>query len=311
MSSLKRCVLISFNPVSKLIDLRHYSVTVVPVNLNKGIKKLVTRNIPNMAKFEDVADFITKGYLLSDSEIDDNETHVVLPQNLRRGNLADNKSSLRLQEIGPRLTMRLMKIEEDLLTGEVLYHDYIEKSATEVEELRKKRAMKKRLKEQRKLQQEKNKKRKEMEKIEHKAKTSGGKITDHDRQLLKDAEEAIGNESEEDDSQYYHEAVGEAPDKELFKGQTGSRKRPFIPKGCKFSLNPKKPRMDKKLKHEFDNKSEQRSKVDKSKGKKQKTIRPGKSNKNLLGHYKGKSSYTKRKGEKTGAVKAKFKSGKN
>ncbi|XP_053686352.1 protein Peter pan [Sabethes cyaneus] len=309
LASLKRCVLLSYNPVSKLIDLRHYAVTVVPVNLNKGVKKVVTRNIPNMAKFEDIADFVEKGYLLSDSEFDDNETHVVLPQNLRRGNLADNKSSLRLQEIGPRLTMRLMKIEEDLLTGEVLYHDYIEKSAVEVEEVRKKRAMKKRLKEQRKLQQEKNKKKKEAEKIEHKAKTSGGKLTDHDRQLLKDAEEAIGNESEEDDSRYYQEAVGEAPDKELFEGQSGTRKRPFIPKACQFSLKPKKPRMDKGNKYNEDE-SEQHYRSGHPKDRKQKVNKAKKPGKHLLKHYKEKFNYTGRKKEKTGAVKSKFKTGK-
>uniref|UniRef100_A0A8D8L1Z0 Protein Peter pan n=1 Tax=Culex pipiens TaxID=7175 RepID=A0A8D8L1Z0_CULPI len=250
LGSLKRAVLLSYNPVSKLIDLRHYAVTVVPVNLNKGVKKVVTRNIPNMAKFDDIADFVEKGHLLSDSEFDDEETHVVLPQNLRRGNLADNKSSLRLHEIGPRVTMRLMKIEDDLLTGEVLYHDYIQKNAIEVEELRKKRAAKKRLKEQRKLKQEKDQKKKEKEKAEHKAKT--GTINEHDRQLLKDAEEAIADDSDEDDTHYYKDAVGVAPEKELFDGQSGNRKRPYIPKGSNYSLKPKKPRLDKRKEFEED-----------------------------------------------------------
>lgn len=275
LSSLKRCVLLSYNPVSKLIDLRHYSVTVVPVNLNKGVKKVVTRNIPNMSKFEDIADFVEKGHLLSDSEFDDEETHVVLPQNLRRGNLADNKSSLRLHEIGPRITMRLMKIEEDLLTGEVLYHDYIQKNAIEVEELRKKRAAKKRLKEQRKEKQEENKKKKEIKKVEHKAKTSGGNLTERDKQLLKDAEEAIGDQSDEDDTRYYKDAIGEAPDKELFEGQSGTRKRPFIPKGSNYSLKPKKPKLDKKKEYEEDERDARRGR--------------GAAGKKSMGGFKGKA----------------------
>lgn len=292
LSSLKRCVLLSYNPVSKLIDLRHYAVTVVPVNLNKGVKKVVTRNIPNMAKFDDIADFVEKGHLLSDSEFDDEETHVVLPQNLRRGNLADNKSSLRLHEIGPRVTMRLMKIEDELLTGEVLYHDYIEKDALEVEELRKKRAAKKRLKEQRKLKQEKDQKKKEKEKIEHKAKTS--KITEYDRSLLKDAEDAIGPESDEDDTHYYEDAVGVAPEKELFEGQSGNRKRPYIPKGANYSLKPKKPRMDKRKEFEQDDRDAKRSKKG-GKGAK----RGGKfTGKEMGDDYKGKSNYSGKKGGK-------------
>lgn len=296
LSSLKRCVLLSYNPVSKLIDLRHYSVTVVPVNLNKGVKKVVTRTIPNMSKFDDIADFVEKGHLLSDSEFDDEETHVMLPQNLPRGNLADNKSALRLHEIGPRVTMRLMKIEEDLLTGEVLYHDYIQKNAVEVEELRKKRAAKKRLKEQRKQKQEENKKKKDIKKVEHKAKTSGGSITERDKQLLKDAEEAIGDQSDEDDTRYYEDAIGEVPEKELFEGQSGTRKRPFIPKGANYSLKPKKPRLDKKKDFNDDERDDRRGGGRRGKGGfKGKGAQPKKgskfSGKKIGSEYKGKSKY--------------------
>ncbi|XP_065095739.1 protein Peter pan [Ochlerotatus camptorhynchus] len=316
LSSLKRCVLLSYNPVSKLIDLRHYSVTVVPVNLNKGVKKVVTRNIPNMSKFDDIADFVEKGHLLSDSEFDDEETHVMLPQNLRRGNLADNKSALRLHEIGPRVTMRLMKVEEDLLTGEVLYHDYIQKNAVEVEELRKKRAAKKRLKEQRKQKQEENKKKKDIKKVEHKAKS--GSITDRDKQLLKDAEEAIGDQSDEDDTRYYKEAIGEAPEKELFDGQSGTRKRPFIPKGANYSLKPKKPRLDKKKDYDDDERDDRRGGGRKGKGGfKGKggsaTKKGGKfSGKKIGGEYKGKSKYDGKikKSDGKGKGKSNFKGGK-
>uniref|UniRef100_A0A2M4AJL3 Putative rna-binding protein n=1 Tax=Anopheles triannulatus TaxID=58253 RepID=A0A2M4AJL3_9DIPT len=261
LSTLKRCVLLSYNPVSKLIDLRHYSITLVPVNLNRGVKKIVTRNIPNLGRFEDIADFVEKGHLLSESELDDEDAHVVLPQNLKRGNLADNQSSLRLHEIGPRITMRLMKIEDDLMTGEVLYHDYIAKSAIEVEALRKKRAQLRKLKEQRKQKQEDNQKKKERQKEEHRAKTSGqggkgaaaGQIGETDRQLLKDAEEAVGDISDEDDRDYYREEIGNNPDEELFESaRGGNRKRPFIPKGSNYSLKPKKPRMDRRKEFEED-----------------------------------------------------------
>lgn len=271
----------------------------------------MTRNIPNMSKFDDIADFVEKGHLLSESEFDDEETHVMLPQNLRRGNLADNKSALRLHEIGPRVTMRLMKIEEDLLTGEVLYHDYIQKNAVEVEELRKKRAAKKRLKEQRKQKQEENKKKKEVKKVEHKAKTSGGSVTEYDKQLLKDAEDAIGDQSDEDDTRYYEDAIGEAPEKELFEGQSGTRKRPFIPKGANYSLKPKKPRLEKKHDYDDDERDDRRGG-----GRKGKTGFKGKggpakkgkkfSGKKVGGEYKGKP----KKFDGKGKGKSNFKSGK-
>uniref|UniRef100_A0A182N9U6 Brix domain-containing protein n=1 Tax=Anopheles dirus TaxID=7168 RepID=A0A182N9U6_9DIPT len=303
LSSMKRCVLLSYNPVSKLIDLRHYSVTVVPVNLNRGVKKLVTRKVPNLGRFEDIADFVEKGHLLSESEVDDEDAHVVLAQNLKMGNLAENQSSLRLHEIGPRITMRLMKIEDDLMTGEVLYHDYIEKDAIEVEAIRKKRAQQRRLKEQRKLKQEENLKKKEKDKQDHRAKTGSAQtkssqITDHDKQLLKDAEEAVGELSDEDDREYFRKEIGDNPDEELFESAGSSnRKRPFIPKGANYSLKPKKPRLDKRKQFEEDDRLARQD----SKRRKNEDIK-GKGKFGKKGakrdDFKGKSKYTGAGGKK-------------
>lgn len=90
------------------------------------------------------------------------ENEVILAQQLRsRGNLKSNQSAIRLTEIGPRMTMELVKIEDGLCDGEVLYHTYVSKTSEEVTELRKRTMEKKRLKEQRKREQEENVKRKQ------------------------------------------------------------------------------------------------------------------------------------------------------
>lgn len=94
---------------------------------------------------------------------DDNE--VILAQQLRsRGNLKSNQSAIRLTEIGPRMTLELVKIEDGLCDGEVLYHTHVSKTPEEVAELRKRTTEKKRLKEQRKREQEANVQRKQEKK---------------------------------------------------------------------------------------------------------------------------------------------------
>jgi ribosome biogenesis protein SSF1/2 len=45
--------------------------------------------------------------------------------------------SLRLHEVGPRITFRLYKIEEAVLTGNVVYNRIVKKSKTEMEKQRK------------------------------------------------------------------------------------------------------------------------------------------------------------------------------
>lgn len=156
LATIRRCVLLSYNPVTKLIDLRHYVVRVVPVGISKGVKKVISGKIPDLSKCTDISEMLTQNGAVSDSEFEDEDAQVVLPQKVP-GNLIDNKSSVILHELGPRITFQLMKIEDGLLNGEVLYHDSIVKTEEEVEQLKKEREKKKRLKEQRRQRQEENK----------------------------------------------------------------------------------------------------------------------------------------------------------
>lgn len=84
---------------------------------------------------------ICRAGMLSESEQeDDPSAQIVLPQTLSsRGARADGQSAVRLSELGPRLTLQLVKIEDGLMDGEVLFHEFINKTEDEKEEIRKKR----------------------------------------------------------------------------------------------------------------------------------------------------------------------------
>ncbi|CAD6991138.1 protein Peter pan isoform X1 [Ceratitis capitata] len=243
IATIRRCVLFSYTPDTNLIEMRHYSIHVVPVGLTRGVKKLVMGKIPNLSKCEDIADFIMQDGGASESEMEDDEqSQVVLPQTLKRkGNLEDNKSAVRLYEIGPRLTLQLMKIEEGLLTGEVLYHDHIVKTEEEKEALRKMIEKKRKLKEYRKKVQEENRSRNLRAKEE-----SAGK-----RKKSRSEAAAIGDETKEDsepedDKEYYKEEVGEEPDEELFKDESKTRKRASLPSSMKYKNKKIKKAQEKK-----------------------------------------------------------------
>lgn len=59
----------------------------------------------------------------SESEADDEAATVSLPTN-HRENRASSKSAVKLQEIGPRMTLQLMKVEEGLCSGGVIFSEY-------------------------------------------------------------------------------------------------------------------------------------------------------------------------------------------
>lgn len=60
----------------------------------------------------------------SESEADEEASMVDLTSDLNRINRASNKSAIKLQEIGPRMTLQLTKIEEGLCSGGVIYSEY-------------------------------------------------------------------------------------------------------------------------------------------------------------------------------------------
>lgn len=65
---------------------------------------------------------------------------MTLPQNLAgRGSKAGAKSAVRMIELGPRIRMELIKIEEGILDGEVLYHQFIQKTEEEKKIIRQRR----------------------------------------------------------------------------------------------------------------------------------------------------------------------------
>merc|ERR1712168_160545 len=91
-----------------------------------------------------------------------------------RGNIKAAKSAVRLTEIGPRITMKLVKIEEGVCEGTVLHHEFISKTPAELELMKQMRAQKKKLKDERKQQQEKNVEKKQQDKEDHKKKSLAG-----------------------------------------------------------------------------------------------------------------------------------------
>merc|ERR1719334_1699396 len=237
VNSIRRCVLLNYDKETKTIDFRHYTIKVVPMGLNRGVKKIVTSRVPNLGRCQDMADFLAKGGAgLSESEGEEDEaSRVTLPQGIAaRGAVQGQQSSVRLVELGPRMKLSLIKIEEGLLDGEVLHHEFVEKTDEEKKLIKEKRLKRKKEKEQRRRDQEKNVKKKEEEKERNKGKSlegmrkkeekekswQGEKIAEFQKEQaeLGEAVETEKYESSDDDEAYYEKEVGKKPERDLFSG---------------------------------------------------------------------------------------------
>ncbi|NWV85206.1 SSF1 protein, partial [Dasyornis broadbenti] len=58
LNSIRRCLLISYNAESQLLELRHYSVKVVPVGLSRGLRKLLQEKFPNLGRLQDISELL-------------------------------------------------------------------------------------------------------------------------------------------------------------------------------------------------------------------------------------------------------------
>jgi ribosome biogenesis protein SSF1/2 len=160
LKTMRRVVLVDRDEDSDCIRLRHYAIRVQPAGLSRSVRKITVRGkVPKLANMTDVAELVDgtagTGAFSSDSEMDDTPLPVTLPQpvkNLRRG----ANSVIRLVEVGPRLTLQLVKAEAGLCEGAVLYHRYKVKSKDEVADTERRIAARQALKRKRREDQEAN-----------------------------------------------------------------------------------------------------------------------------------------------------------
>ncbi|KAF5908819.1 suppressor of SWI4 1, partial [Clarias magur] len=245
LNDIKRCVLVNYDPASQEIEFRHYSLKVVPVGMSKGVKKLLQEKFPNMSKLEDISELLLKGVNLSESEAEQDGEHNVteLPQVYSgRGNMRSQQSAVRLTEIGPRMTLRLVKIVEGMGEGNILYHSIVTKSEKEIQEILKRKEARLKEKAVRRSKQEQNiaqkkekrdeNKKKSLEGMKRKRRQEGAESDDsevEDPGTQGDQPEA---EESEDEAEYYRQAVGEEPDEDMFptakrKHRPGKTPMPF------------------------------------------------------------------------------------
>lgn len=140
LSSARRVVLIAWNAERGTLDFRHYLITVRPYGVSRRVRKVlegVTKSsILDLGKEQDVADYVLRkrgeeGYETAStsaaSEADADEVTVKLAGDYAgRNNRKGEKRAVKLDEIGPRMELRLVKITEGVpgKEGGVIFHEF-------------------------------------------------------------------------------------------------------------------------------------------------------------------------------------------
>lgn len=223
---------------SYIVTLRHFAISTKKTGVSKRIRRLDPKEVrnkdpksavPNLGKLEDAADYLldpsAAGYTsASETEMDtdaevevaESSTKKILnKRDLQRMKAGDKekaekkintapdveKRAVKLVELGPRMRLRLVKVEEGLCEGKVMWHDYITKSQEEVKNLDKSWDKRKKDKDQRKKHQKANIEKKKQEKEKARAEGKEVKDDDEDEDVDMDDEDWLSDDLEEDEGE--------------------------------------------------------------------------------------------------------------
>ncbi|PHH69406.1 hypothetical protein CDD80_6775 [Ophiocordyceps camponoti-rufipedis] len=179
-----------------IVNFRHYAITTRTAGLSRPLRRIkaaeklmATKSsrhskVPNLGKLEDIADYMmADGYATdatSGSEIEsDAEVEILEPTSkkvLPASKAAQASTTtttapedeqdgvervgVKLVELGPRMRLRLTKVEEGLCAGKILWHEYVRKSGAEVRDLERRWERRRVEKEARRREQKENLERK-------------------------------------------------------------------------------------------------------------------------------------------------------
>ena len=170
LNNVKRVVEFSVTEDREHIEVRHYGISVKPVGVSKKVKKLMGKSMPNLNNYDDVGDYLLGNASASESEAEDDTGKVELPQKMSgAGNMKNHQSAIRLTELGPRMTLELVKVQDGMCEGKVLFHKYVDKTEEELKDMEANKLKKQKEKAYRIKVQEDNIKKKEAVKEKNKA----------------------------------------------------------------------------------------------------------------------------------------------
>lgn len=210
------------------LQLRHFVATTPDAErTNETVMRIVEGKITDFGKYEDISEFFLGSKSKEEHETEksralesredgaDNDNVLdfeeVAPRGLAhpgaRKQTKTKKKKVTLHELGPRITMQLIKIEEKVFEGEVHYHKFIKKTEEEIAAARAQREKREKAKEKRREEQERNVLIKKGLAAPHQS--EAGDEEDSYAAMISQEEDSAG-----DDAAWYRKEVGQEPDRE-------------------------------------------------------------------------------------------------
>lgn len=129
-SEIQRICLFHYDHVEHVVEVRHYYINARAVGVTKTVKKLLENRRPTkLGTLESIDDVLDREDAWSDTDGEGEEVPLAQPFRQQR-----DQCRVKLQEIGPRMTLELEKVENGFANGEVIFHRTEKKTLRQVQE---------------------------------------------------------------------------------------------------------------------------------------------------------------------------------
>lgn len=221
-----------------VLNLRHYAIeTKTARSVPKALRRLDAAEklthagqkrkrsaLPNLGKLNDVADYLLDPHAAdgftsgSESEPETDAEVEITMEKARKAQKGGRKPAkdgtmrehrernnverkgIKLHELGPRLKLRLTKVEEGVCNGKVMWHEYIHKTKEEVKQMEKIHEQRRQEKDRRKAEQKANVEKKRAEKAARRAR--GEQVEESEDEAIDDDEDDDEWDDDMEDDEY-------------------------------------------------------------------------------------------------------------
>jgi len=125
LSDCNRACLFDYNAKNEIIQIRHYKIKNSHISLNKKINNIIEgKKIPNMKNYLDISQYFENSTIGTSESETENFKHAPLLLSNEKSDVIKNgvsKSAICLKELGPRISLRLLKVENKMKLGRILY----------------------------------------------------------------------------------------------------------------------------------------------------------------------------------------------
>ncbi|KAH8046969.1 hypothetical protein JL722_13304 [Aureococcus anophagefferens] len=138
LADCRRVVLVERDPATDVLELRHYAIRASASGVSKTVKRVVEAKgkAPDLSKLRDISEYV-RGLARPRTTTPTAPTprRRTTPRSCSRASrgrssVKHRESAIKLAELGPRLTMKLYKVQRGVCDGDVLYHAFAGDRAT-------------------------------------------------------------------------------------------------------------------------------------------------------------------------------------